>query len=245
MSEQHGIARILTWNIHKGIGPDRRYDLARIIDLIAGHDPDIVALQELDSRGRGKDGGALPLETLKQVLGSHAAEARTIVAPDGHYGHVLISRWPMHLVNLHDISVSRREPRCAIEALIHSPTGLIKVIATHLGLQIAERRHQVDRLTELVHATRGGLVVLGDFNDWHGQVRRSLMHILPARTMIKTFPAWRPLFKLDRVYARPLEALLRSWTDSRARRASDHLPVIVDLKLPELRLHSEELQLTP
>src|SRR5262245_3713670 len=100
-------ARILTWNIHRGIGTDLRYDLERIIDSIRPHDPDIVALQEVDSRG--KDQTNLPLAALKQVLGSHAAEARTIVAPDGHYGHVLISRWPMHDVNIHELHVSRRE----------------------------------------------------------------------------------------------------------------------------------------
>ena len=72
-------ARILTWNIHRAIGTDLRYDLDRIIEAIRRHDPDIVALQEVDSRGR--DQTNLPLAALKKVLGSHAAEARTIVAP--------------------------------------------------------------------------------------------------------------------------------------------------------------------
>ncbi len=230
-------ARILTWNIHRAIGTDLRYDLDRIIEAIRPHDPDIVALQEVDSRG--KDQTNLPLVALKKVLGSHAAEARTIVAPDGHYGHVLISRWPMHDVNIHELHVSRRETRCCIEATIESPYGHIRVIAAHLGLRPNEIRPQLDIFEPLVRghaganpsALPGGLLMLGDFNDWHGRVRSSLTTLIPTHTMQKTFPSWRPILNLDRIYCRPGKALLRSWIDTSARRASDHLPVYAEVDL--------------
>jgi endonuclease/exonuclease/phosphatase family metal-dependent hydrolase len=227
-------ARILTWNIHKGIGADRRYDLGRIIDLARRHEPDIVALQEVDSRGR--DPTNLPLAALKLALGSHAAEARTIVAEDGHYGHVLISRWPLAEIALHDVSIACREPRCAIEAVIQSPRGAFRVIATHLGLGMGERRRQIGKLVSLARAAdpAQGCVMLGDFNDWHGEVRRALTHLMPAWSFLRTFPARRPLFKLDRIFCRPAGALTQCWTDPEARRASDHLPVIADLMLEAL-----------
>jgi endonuclease/exonuclease/phosphatase family metal-dependent hydrolase len=227
-------ARILTWNIHKGIGADRRYDLARIIDLARRHAPDIVALQEVDSRGR--DPTDLPLAALQQALGSHAAEARTIVAEDGHYGHVLISRWPLETVILHDVSIGRREPRCAIDAVIRTPRGPFRVIATHLGLGLGERKRQIGKLVALARAAdpAQGLVMLGDFNDWHGEVRRALDGLLPAWSFLRTFPARRPLFKLDRIFCRPAGALTQCWTDPAAARASDHLPVFAELGLAAL-----------
>lgn len=239
-------ARLLTWNIHGGIGSDRRHNLQRIIDLVRGHAPDIVALQEVDSRGR--DPLNLPLDAFKTVLGSHAAEARTIVAEDGHYGHVLISRWPMENVHLHDVTVGWREPRCAIEATIATPRGRFRVVATHLGLGLFERRRQIAKLLDLARLPEGtvvddtvsdwthadGLVMLGDFNDWHGYVRRALMARLPAWSFLKTFPARRPMLKLDRIFCRPPGALIQCWTDPEARRASDHLPVIADLRLDVL-----------
>ena len=227
-------ARILTWNIHKGIGADRRYDLGRIIDLARRHEPDIVALQEVDSRGR--DPTNLPLEALKLALGGHAAEARTIAAEDGHYGHVLISRWPLEQIALHDVSIARREPRCAIDAVIRSPRGGFRVIATHLGLGLGERRRQIARLVALAREgdPAAGLVMLGDFNDWHGEVRRALDALLPAWSFLRTFPARRPIFKLDRIFSRPPGALVQCWTDTDARHASDHLPVIADLALEAL-----------
>ena len=243
-------ARILTWNIHRGIGTDLRYDLDRVIALIKPHDPDIVALQEVDSRGR--DQTNLPLTALKQVLGSHSAEARTIVAPDGHYGHVLISRWPMHDVNIHELHVSRRETRCAIEATIESPFGHIRVIAAHLGLRPNEIRPQLDIFEPLVRgepgkdpaALPGGLLMMGDFNDWHGRVRSTLTTLIPTHTMQKTFPSWRPMLNLDRIYCRPGKALLRSWIDASARRASDHLPVFAEVDLAAMAMERAPANLT-
>jgi endonuclease/exonuclease/phosphatase family metal-dependent hydrolase len=238
-------ARILTWNIHGAIGADRRHDLERVIGLVRNQQPDIVALQEVDSRGR--DPLNLPLAAFKAVLGSHAAEARTIVAEDGHYGHVLISRWPLENVNLHDLSVGWHEARCAIEATVATPRGRFRVVATHLGLGLGERRSQIAKLLDLARlpdeisggaspASSGasGLVMVGDFNDWHGYIRRMLMRHLPAWSGLKTFPARRPFLKLDRIFCRPMSAFVRCWTDAAARRASDHLPVIADLRLDAL-----------
>jgi endonuclease/exonuclease/phosphatase family metal-dependent hydrolase len=236
------VARILTWNIHGAIGADRQYDLERVIALARRQAPDIVALQEIDSRGRNPLN--VPLNAFKAVLGSHAAEARTIVAEDGHYGHALISRWPIENTQIHDISVGRRERRCAIEATVTTERGQFRVVATHLGLGLGERRRQVKKLLDLAHAPgaaatgmgsdrscANGLVMLGDFNDWHDHIRRVLMDHLPAWSTLKTFPARRPILKLDRIFCRPSDALIKCWTDPLARCASDHLPVIADLRL--------------
>jgi endonuclease/exonuclease/phosphatase family metal-dependent hydrolase len=67
--------RVMTWNIHGGIGPDRKRDLARVVDVIKAHNPDVLALQEVDSRGRHPD-EPLPLAYFSQALGQHQAEAR-------------------------------------------------------------------------------------------------------------------------------------------------------------------------
>ena len=41
--------RLLTYNIHKGIGGvDRRYRPERIVEVVAHYQPDIVCLQEVD-----------------------------------------------------------------------------------------------------------------------------------------------------------------------------------------------------
>ena len=219
---------MLTWNIH---APDRRHDLDKVVALVRKHDPDIVALQEIDSRGRA--GGHLPFSFLSAALGAHAAEARTITAPDGHYGHAVISRWPLTDIVLHNLSVSRREPRMAIQAEVETPYGDLHVAAVHLGLGVKERRAQAVMLATLCSTPGETAVALGDFNEWFGggAVGNSLRHLFPARTPHRTFPARLPLLRLDRVYCRPGQALVRSWTDIGARGLSDHLPVIADIRI--------------
>lgn len=221
--------RLLSWNIHGGVGPDRRYDLARVVDLVARHDPDIVALQEVDSRGRSAE--SAPLRFLSEALGEHAAEARTISAPDGHYGHVVISRFPMNRTCVHDLSFGAREPRCAISTEVETPQGPLRLVTAHLGLSIWERRAQSATLAALARKGEGACVVMGDFNDWFsfGWVRRRLKGVLPARTMERTFPSAWPLLRLDRIYCGAPARILRSWSDLDARDASDHLPIVADI----------------
>lgn len=223
--------RVMTWNIHGGIGPDGRFDLDRIATLVARHQPDILALQEIDTRGR--DVGCLaPLEGLG--IG-HFTEARTITAPDGHYGHALFTRWPTRAIELHDLSVRRREPRIAIEAAVLTPAGPLHVVAVHVGLAIGERRRQVMTLAAMAKRRRPlPTLMMGDFNDWFsfGLVTRTLTRVLPERTELRSFPARWPVMRLDRIYGSHEGMIARAWTDREARLASDHLPVIAEIRLP-------------
>jgi len=223
--------RVMTWNIHGAVGRNPRFDLARVVALIRRWDPDIIALQEVDSR-RALAGAANPFEALPEALGIHAIGARAITGTDGDYGQMLISRFPIVAHDIHDISYPEREPRCAIRALLTTPIGPLTVIATHLGLSIRERRNQVLKLIDLT-AGRAPMVMVGDFNDWFwpGSVRKALTRVLGGRTRYRTFPSVFPLFRFDRVYCYPRDILMKSCVDKGARALSDHLPVIADLKL--------------
>lgn len=231
-SDYASTVRIMTWNIHSGIGSDGRRDLARVVDVIRSQQPDIVALQEVDSRRAARElRGAF--EYLAEELGLHAASSRLITAPDGQYGHMLISRWPLFDTRYHNISVSKREPRAAIETMVTTPYGPVHLIATHLGLSLRERRHQAQRIAAAAGRGPRQTVVLGDFNDWtrRGSVQRCLASLMAARTHHKTFPAKLPLLALDRIYCRTADMLVHSRTVNDAWRASDHLPVIADISL--------------
>jgi endonuclease/exonuclease/phosphatase family metal-dependent hydrolase len=228
----------MTWNIRGDLGFDWRCDLERDVSLIRSHAPDVMALQEVDSRRSSRAGFSSPaFEFLVEALGTHSAEARLIAAPDGDYGHVVISRWPIISKTLHDISIDGREPRAAIEVTIETPQGPLHLIAAHLGLSVKERRHQSKELERLSRSAPAPSIVLGDFNDWiwRGSVTEALARTMPGRTHFKTFPAWLPVFGLDRIYVNPSAILKQSWTVRGAWRSSDHLPVIADL---DLRNHS-------
>lgn len=222
--------RLMTWNIHGAVGRNPRFDLARVVGLIRTHAPDIVALQEIDSR---RAAGENPFDVLQQAFGGHGIGAKAISTVDGDYGQALISRWPLTSCEVCDISFPEREPRRAIRSEIVTPAGPLRVIATHLGLSLGERRSQARALLGLIGEGGMTTVALGDFNDWFwaGSVRRVLSRALPGRTRHRTFPAIWPLLHLDRIYCRPREALLCGRTDLAARHISDHLPVIADIRV--------------
>lgn len=223
---------VATWNIHGGVGPDGKFDLVRVVDLLRRAAPDIIALQEVDGRRAGP-GHENPFVFLRKALGEHGAEARSIIGHNGDYGQLLISRWPLTDIRIHDISVARSEPRRAIEALVATPHGAIRFVATHLGLSFRERRDQIEKLAKLAAQPAERMIMAGDFNDWlwRGSVHAKIRKILPARTWVRTFPAHFPLIRLDRIYCHPPAALGRTWTDPAARAVSDHLPVFAEINI--------------
>lgn len=232
MKSGGGTVRIATWNIRGGVGADGRFDLERVVRLITRAEPDIVALQEVDSR-RGSVAHAHPFLMLRDALGPHSIEAKSIIGSDGDYGQILISRWPLTDIHIHDISVAAREPRRVIEAEVQSPHGPLRMVATHLGLQFGERRRQTRALVDIARPSNITTVMAGDFNDWiwRGSVQNAIHAALPGRTWHRTFPSWLPLIRLDRIYCRPADALVHSWTDPMARGISDHLPVFAEIRV--------------
>jgi len=222
----------MTWNIHGTLGSNARFDLAGVLAFIRRWSPDIIALQEVDSRRRAGSGED-PFTLLQNTLGKHGIAAHAMTTADGHYGQMLISSFPITHAEIRDISAPEREPRRAIRAEIETTAGAVRVVATHLGLSIGERRRQARLLLSLAGATDITTIVLGDFNDWFwaGSVRSVLAGEFPGRSQFRTFPAIFPLLRLDRIYCRPRDAVRRLFTDRQARHLSDHLPVIADVAL--------------
>lgn len=224
--------RVMTWNIHGGRGSDGRLDLPRVVAAIARHAPDVVALQEVDSR-RCAPSDPPPFTYLREAIGDHGIDAKSIVTADGDYGQMVVSRWPLATAEVHDISVDRREPRRAIETEIVAPAGRLRLVASHFGLGFAERRYQARRIVEIVRRHTLPTVLAGDFNDWAwpSSLRDALRREMPGRTPHRTFPARLPTLRLDRIYCWPRGILAASFVDRSARLCSDHLPVIADIRL--------------
>lgn len=224
------IVRVLTWNVHGGVGLDGVRDFSRIVDHVVAIDPDIVALQEVDSRDRG--GRASPMRIIEDRLGQRGISASTLTAPDGEYGQVLLSRWPLIDAETHDLSVGSYEPRRAISAVARTPGGELCVVAAHLGLRFGERRQQVTTLRRTVSGERPTLL-MGDFNDWfrYRSAQAQLETCFDDYTRLRTYPARVPVFALDRIFCRPSGLLKSARTITSAPLLSDHLPLLAELQL--------------
>ena len=101
---------------------------------------------------------------------------------------------------------------------VAAPAGSFKLIATHFGLNLKERRAQARALVAIARRHPRTTVMLGDFNEWFwpASLRGALGRELPARTQHATFPSWYPLLRLDRIFCWPPDAMRGSFVGVRA-----------------------------
>jgi endonuclease/exonuclease/phosphatase family metal-dependent hydrolase len=228
---------IASYNIHRGVGLDRRLDLARIADVIAETEADVVGLQEV-IRQDGRD-EADQAAFLATRLGMELVMGETRAYGQGTYGNAVLTRLPVKGSARCDLSWGTREARGCLRVDVAMAGSTLHVFNCHLGLKLRERRRQLDLLGGFIaasHELPGPRVLMGDFNEWHfGPITRGLRREFtsPMRRLRRTHPSWFPLFKLDRIYwDMALEGRQFQPHRSRlARVASDHLPVVCTLTL--------------
>lgn len=233
----HADIVVASYNIHGGVGIDGHFVPKRVCEVINELRADLIALQEVESRGTGFD----MLRFLSHHTGLHAIPGPTLVRDDGDYGNALLTRYPPVSVRHIDLSVKGCEPRGAIDAqlecnAIESGTFALRVIATHLGLRPGERRWQVRRLlTALAEAPAQPTVLLGDVNEWFlwGRPLRWLHAYFERTPHVSTFPSRLPFLALDRIWTSPRAHLVAvtSHRSPLARLASDHLPLLARMRL--------------
>lgn len=225
---------LATWNIHRCIGADGRYDPDRTRRVLRSLDADVVALQEVEVFHR--DPELLPF--LCADSDWRAIHGVTLDRPSGLYGNAVLTRLPVRNERRLDLSVRGREPRGALDLDLDVPGGVLRLLATHLGLRPGERRRQAGALVAALEDDAHGIrpsrtVLMGDFNEWllWGRPLRRLRKVFPPVPAPRTFPARRPLFALDRIWL----STGRSGLDlavaaaAEARQASDHLPLVARL----------------
>lgn len=240
--------RLVTYNIHKGIGGiDRLYRLGRVVNALEHCEPDIVLLQEVDE-GVPRSARDRQVDLLGDALDlPHRAYQPNVRLKEGHYGNAILSRFPLTDVHNLDLSVPLKKRRralvahCRIKSGGHTRTLLIYNV--HLGLAGFERNIQLRRVlssTPLRHTRHDtGVIVAGDYNDVWGTLGRRMLEpqgFQAACRRRRTFPAVLPMRPLDRVYFRGLLELDHSFASRTdvARQASDHLPLVVVFRVPQL-----------
>jgi endonuclease/exonuclease/phosphatase family metal-dependent hydrolase len=224
--------KIASYNVHRGIGRDRRCSPERILRVLEEIGADVVALQEVEARDSGSD----MLAWLAQRTGMHAIAGTTLIRHDGHYGNGVLTRLPVQHKTLCDLSWRGREPRGAIAVDLDVHGEPLRVVATHLGLRPAERRDQVTRLIKLfTDVPKDKAVLLGDLNEWFlwGRPLRRLHRYFKHTPHLATFPSGWPFLALDRVWTHPRSMLKRIGVHRTplARVASDHLPLIAEVEV--------------
>jgi endonuclease/exonuclease/phosphatase family metal-dependent hydrolase len=245
--------RVVTYNIHRAIGLDRRFRLDRIVNILGDHDGDIVLLQEVDE-GVPRSGRMNLAKALATELDyPYYAMGHNVSLRKGRYGNATLSRYPISRERNIDLSVDVRKRRgcqhTTIELGGDSPSGYsLEVFNLHLGLSARERQRQAGilvRSSEFGTLDPGMPCLLGgDFNDWRSLLRAFFVegmgfHCATDRgtergpRAIRTYPSFSPQGALDRIYYRGGLRLLsvNRCRHQIARIASDHLPVFATFEL--------------
>jgi endonuclease/exonuclease/phosphatase family metal-dependent hydrolase len=225
---------VASYNIHKGVGTDRRRDLARTAAVIAEIGADILALQEADTRF-GTRTGLLDLDSIRRDLGLIAVPLDGVGDAHGWYGNLLLVRGAL-VQEVHQVILPGLEPRGALVTDMVIAGQPLRVINAHLGLLSASRAAQARALIDKIAALEGRpTLLMGDLNEWRGQgaAFQTLGKHFTIAPPQPSYPSRYPLLALDRIMV-SAHGELRDVTahDSPlSRRASDHLPVKARLRV--------------
>ncbi|HEY3807545.1 MAG TPA: endonuclease/exonuclease/phosphatase family protein [Kofleriaceae bacterium] len=237
--------RVLSYNIHKCIGGvDRRYNPQRVADVINNQHADVLLLQEVD-HDVPRSNRDRQVDVLGDLVGMRYRSwfPNVDVRGGGCYGNAILSRYPIVETTNIDLSIRFKKKRSVLHGILrvrHDELDrTVHVYNMHLGLARFERRIQLLKFLEsqpfqtLHHETP--VLVGGDLNDVYGGLGEILR---PAgfRGVDRrpfTFPAWGPVRALDAIFVRGRVDFvkLERCESELARRASDHRPLIADVRL--------------
>ena len=226
---------VASYNIHKGVGLDRKRDPERIMTILREIDADVIALQECDRRF-----GERPSVIPRAVLDDSAWTAVPLgVRPHslGWHGNAILVRKGIEVSDCAVVPLPMLEPRGAVCADLAIEGKPLRIVGMHLDISGLRRHHQVRSIVAHVtgRSKPSPAVLMGDLNDW-SRNGRALREFGEGWSMVRvgpSFPARRPVAPLDRIVVSYdlVVATCGVHRSALAAQASDHLPVWATLTL--------------
>lgn len=229
---------VMSYNIHIGIGMDKKLDLARIAEVIKQQHVDIVGLQEVD-RGVERTGRVDEIKELAHLTGMDYAFAHNLDYQGGQYGVAVLSRFPIFVIDHRRYANRReRERRGFIRVEIEVGGRRLNFVTTHLDYQFKDGRiFETEQLLKALEDVRGPLLIVGDFNEEPpGGAYDMMLKAGFADTWTQaaaaglTYPADKPTKCIDYVFYRDFSADVHAAASVPDTLASDHRPLVVSLK---------------
>jgi endonuclease/exonuclease/phosphatase family metal-dependent hydrolase len=233
--------RVMTYNIHVGVGMDKKLDLPRIAEVINHEHPDLVGLQEVD-RGVKRTEGKDEIVELAGLTRMQYAFAHNLDFQGGQYGVAILSRFPIRNIDHRKFENKREaERRGMIRVEVECGGQLVNFVTTHLDYQYEDGRvFETEQLLKFLEDVQGPIILVGDLNDEPiGGAYKLLLGSfkdawLESRTKAVglSYPADKPVKRIDYVFYRGGERINteKAWVIDTL--ASDHVPVVVELSFP-------------
>lgn len=224
--------RLVSYNVHACVGADGKRDPGRIAAVLEALEPDVAALQEVDSRA--SRGGLDQATFLASRLAMELVEGPLLREHRGHYGNAVLSRWPMAPRAEGRYGAQGIEPRGWLEVEVADPAGpRWRILVTHIDLVGRVRVRQLAELATRLAGSVPPAVLAGDLNEWRtwGRNLRDLRRVAEVPTVPAGFPSRRPFLRLDRLALKGARLLAgpAGASSPLGRLASDHLPLWADV----------------
>ncbi|MFD8203894.1 endonuclease/exonuclease/phosphatase family protein [Streptomyces sp. NPDC003470] len=241
--------RVATYNIHAGAGTDQVFDLDRTAEAVRALRADVIGLQEVDVHWGARSDFVDEARALAGKLGMRAYFAPIYdLDPAGpederrQYGVAVLSRHPILAAENHEItrlSTQTSEPVPApgpgfAEVTVDVKGSHAHVYVTHLDYRAdpTVRAAQVSDMLKVLSADRGPKILVGDFN-----AEPTAPELAPLWEKLRdaapgggaTYPAVDPVKRIDLVTVSPDVTVVGA--REVATDASDHRPVVTDLRL--------------
>lgn len=225
---QYDTLTVMSYNVHNSKSMSGQFNIEDIARIISMQNPDIVAVQELDSMTTRHP--KFVLAEIARLTGLNPIFLSTIDYSGGKYGIGLLTRNKPQVINKIHLADSS-EPRGIIIAGFPGYTMGV----THLGLGKNDRLIQIDSIQRLIRNGINPFLLAGDFNftpdsEAYAKLARDFKPL--SDTTGKTFPADAPKETIDYIMISrnsKVEVLHREVVDE--PNASDHRPVVVKIVL--------------
>jgi endonuclease/exonuclease/phosphatase family metal-dependent hydrolase len=232
---------VMTYNIHAGIGTDNKLDIKRISQVIKESGAEIVALNEVDC-STTRSQGINEAESIAKHLGYSYYFAKTIDYKGGEYGNALVSKYPIiswESYALPTNGIEVKEPRGIIKAIIDVMGRKLNVLVTHLGLDIPERKAEIEYINDMIKELQGEIILMGDFNicqiseseelEPFMKLMKDCAEELNEIHKLNTFDSVKPIKKIDYILvSKDVEVMSNKIISSNA---SDHLPLVTQIRI--------------
>jgi len=232
--------RVMTYNIHVGIGMDKKLDLERIARVIKEQRPDLVGLQEVD-RGVQRTQRIDEIVELAKLTRMNYDFAFNLRYQGGQYGVAILSRFPIISTD-HRLYQNLREAerRGFIRGEMIIEGRSVNFVTTHLDYQYDDGRlFETQQLLAALKDVKPPLIVVGDFNDSPAGQSYQLMRKQFGDAWAESrpaddgfsYPTDKPAKRIDYIFFRATDRVRtrRAWIVQ--TQASDHLPVVADLEV--------------